>query len=279
VQVNMQDNIITDIGTGNAINLNINWNQFDKTATMQRVAQFYCDYDFGAGIDLYWGNRQFKTLVGPEIDLGNGNRRDNAYRYDGDMEYTPKPGATVLGDLNGKTWISSDTEYKPTVPSTTYEEIFPPANGMFRFMMRQNRDDQLHGFVLLLLLSRYAEVARENNFAPYKTRPKLENAFSILDDPYMPNDSRRRGAVVNLAGVAEERPFNIHIAGLTHYSNAEFLDVVAYCIAHELFHLLWGLDLISQNGLSGIFLPLSQITVSSAELQQINLKNRIGVTP
>ena len=280
VQVNMQDGIFADVGTGGAINLNIDWGTFDKALIMQKVAQFYCDYDCGAGIDLYWVNRPFVPLEGPPIEYGNGSAREraNAYRYTGDMVYFPKQGATVTGDLNGSTWISSDTEYKATVPSTTYQELFPPAHGMFRFMMEQNRDDKLSGFVLLLLTSRYSEIARENNYAPYKTYPKDSNAFAILS-LQAPDVPHQRGAVVNIAGIAEERPFNPNITtGLGHYSSAEFLDVIGYCIAHELFHLLGGFDLVSLNGISGVFLPLNQITISSAELQQINLKSKQGVT-
>ena len=82
----------------------------------------------------------------------------------------------------------------------------------------------------------------------------------------------------SVAGIAEERPFSTYREGTDHYSNAEFLDVVGYCIAHELFHLLGGKDLVSLSGITHVFLPLSQITVSSAELSLVNLKTRKGVT-
>ena len=277
VQVNMQDGIFADMGTGGAINLNIDWGTFDKTLIMQQVAQFYCDYDRGAGIDLYWVNRPFKTLTTQQPIMG----RPNGYRYTGDMVYTPKPGTQVLGDLNGSTWISSDGEYKNFLGqgnSELYYSVFPPTRGIYHQMLEENHCySELSGFVLLLLLSRDAVVMQLNN-VPNEVRPQGPNAFAVLADLNAPYNSNRQGAILCLAAIAEERPFNTNITGLAHYTSPEFLDVIGYCIAHELFHLLGGLDLVSLNGISGVFLPLPQITVSPAELLQINLKNRKGVT-
>jgi len=277
VQVNVQDNVALDIGTGGAVNMNVTLDPFNADAVMQSVAQFYCHPTKGAGIDLYWVKRDFVPLQGPQI-TGTTMSRTNAYRYTGDMVYTPKQGAQVTGDLNGSTWISSDTEYKATVPTPTYREIFPAANGMFEFMMGQNRDMKMPGFVLLLLTSRHAWVDRENNNAPYKVYPQLSNAFTILEGntPI----KQRQGSVVNIVGVSEERPFDTGISDVTHYSDVEFLDIVGYCIAHELFHLLCGLNhTMTQNTVFGLGPYLSTLEATpSNELIQINLKARRGVT-
>ena len=36
--------------------------------------------------------------------------------------------------------------------------------------------------------------------------------------------------------------FSTDIAEVAHYTSIEFLDIIRYCIAHELFHLLGGKD-------------------------------------
>ena len=200
-------------------------------------------------------------------------------RYSGDMVYTPKLGTTVLGDLNGSTWISSDTEYKTTVPLANYYVVFPPANGSFRFMMEQNRDSHLSGFVLLLLTSRNADISRRDNNAPYETYPQQPNAFTILKDN-APNAPHEQGSVVNVASVSEECPFDPSKNGVEHYTASEFGDVVKYAIAHELFHILCGPNhnLNSPGTIFGSGPYLSTLTTPENEMSQINLKTRCGVT-
>ena len=276
VQVNTQGEYYTDVGTGGAVMQSPIW-IFGTDYAMSDVAYFFSDPLKGAGINLYWVKRDFVPLQGPAI-----MNRTNAYRYEGDMVYTPKQGVQppITGDLNGKTWISADAEYSAFLgrPNRAqYYSVFPPANGIFRFMMGQNRDMQLPGFVLLLFPSRHAWVARENN-APYKVYPQTKNAFTILDDPDVPNDPHRLGSVVNVVGVAEERPFSLDITGVTHYSGGEFLDVIRYCVAHELFHLLGSKD--NQGPLTNLYSPpFNDIIISKNELLQINLKQKKGVTP
>ncbi|MCL1921613.1 MAG: hypothetical protein FWG50_11190 [Kiritimatiellaeota bacterium] len=70
--------------------------------------------------------------------------------------------------------------------------------------------------------------------------------------------------------------FNTDIAGVTHYTGIEFLDVVRYCIAHELFHLLGGED--NYGPLTNPYSLFSNIVISPVELSQVNLKTRLGVT-
>ena len=86
--------------------------------------------------------------------------------------------------------------------------------------------------------------------------------------------------MLNVVGLSEERPFAPKIAGVTHYSGGEFLDVVGYSIAHELFHLLCGKNHTSTPrtvfGL-GPYLSTLEATPSN-ELIQINLKTKRGVT-
>ena len=278
VQVNVQDSIAADIGTGGAINLNVSLNQFNADAIMQSVAQFYADPTRGAGIDLYWVKRPFVPLQGAQI-----MNRPNAYRYEGDMVYTPKQGTQVLGDLNGSAWVSYDLSYRQSgISLNDYRAVFPVQNGMFRFMMEQNRDLQLSGFVLLLLPSRHSHILslNNNNTPPYVTRPQLSNAFTILSTVEAPVPQSQQGSVVNIVGVSEERPFHTDISGVTHYSNVEFLDIVGYCIAHELFHLLCGLNhTMTPNTVFGLGPYLSTLEATpSNELIQINLKKRQGVT-
>ena len=74
--------------------------------------------------------------------------------------------------------------------------------------------------------------------------------------------------------------FSTDIAGVTHYTQLEFLDVVGYCIAHELFHLLCGPEHnTTPNTVFGLGPYLSTLTTPPNELLQINLKARKGVTP
>ena len=262
-----------DAGTGGAVNPNVSLSGFSVDDIMFDLEHFFSHPTRGAGIDLYWVKRPFVPLEGPAI-MG----RPNAYRYTGDMVYTPKPGTAVTGDLDGSAWISSDTEYKATVPLIDYQAIFPPANGMFQFMMEQNRYPEQTGFVLLLLASRHAEVARKTNNDPYKVYPLLKNAFAILDTD-APGEPHQQGAVICLAGISEERPFNALINGVTHYTSGEFLDIVGFCIAHELFHLLCGLSHDSTpNAVLGVGPYLSNLIASPTELLRVNLKSKRGVT-
>ena len=126
-------------------------------------------------------------------------------------------------------------------------------------------------------LSRHAWVSRENNNAPYKTYPQPSNAFTILETHT--DAKHQQGAIVCLAGMAEERPFATRIEGGTHYSNVEFLDVAGYSIAHELFHLLCGPDdNLSAGTVFGTGPKLSTLQAPLSEVLQINLKERRGVT-
>ena len=69
------------------------------------------------------------------------------------------------------------------------------------------------------------------------------------------------------------------IAELTHYDNGEFLDIVGYAIAHELFHLLCGINHTDTWGtVFGLGPYLSLLTTPENELLQINLKTKRGVT-
>ena len=266
--------LTADAPEGGAINLNIDWGTFDKALIMQKVAQFYCDYDRGAGIDLYWVNRPFKTLTTQQPIMG----RPNGYRYTGDMLYFPKQGATVTGDLNGSTWISSDAEYRATVPLVDYRKIFPSSRGIYHQMLEENRYSELSGFVLLLLLSRDAAIIQMNN-GTVEVRPQGPNAFTMLEDNNVPYDEHQEGSVVNISAIAEERPFDVDIAGVDHYTNTEFLDVLGYAIAHELFHLLCGPNHTANPGtVFGTGPKLSTLTTPSSELLMVNLKGRRGVT-
>jgi len=266
---------MTHVGTGGAPNPSAA-GAFNVDDVMLDIAYFYQHPTRGAGIELLWVKRPFVPLQGPSV-----MNRPNAYRYTGDMVYTPKQGTQVTGDLNGSAWVSADAEYREFLGQPNREQyysVFPPANGMFQFMMEQNRDMQLSKFVLLLLPSRHAWVTRENNNAPYKVYPQTSNAFTILADVGV--SQYQQGSVVNIVGLSEERPFNVKIAGVEHYSNGEFLNVLGYAIAHELFHLLCGpLDNMTPNTVFGLGPYLSTLTVPSNELLQINLKTKQGVTP
>ena len=93
------------------------------------------------------------------------------------------------------------------------------------------------------------------------------------------NNPNRQGTIVCLAGIAEERPFSTYREGTNHYSSNEFLDVLGYSIAHELFHLLAGKDHnTTPNTVFGLGPYLSTLTTSANEISQINLKTRKGVT-
>jgi hypothetical protein len=182
------------------------------------------------------------------------------------MVYTPKPGTTVAGDLNGATWISSDMAYRLSgIPLSEYKSVFPDVDGCYQFMMQQNRDASLPKFVMLLFLSRYAYFERQNNNAPYEVRPRTQNAFSILENN---TDSKvSQGSVVHLAAMSEECPFDPYKGNLGHYTVAEFLEVVGYSVAHEIFHLLCGVvHNTNPNTVFGVEPNLSTLIAPADEL-------------
>ncbi|MCL2103908.1 MAG: hypothetical protein FWH21_02455, partial [Kiritimatiellaeota bacterium] len=282
VQVAVQD-IAADVGDGGAVNPNFSsiWYRQIPQLVIQDAATFYLHPTHGLGIDIYWVFTPFSNITTQASVMG----RENGYRYTGDMFYRKYPYPPVEVGLNGSAWISADRSYLDSglVTTNEYLSVFPQPNGMFSRMMETNREGELPGFVPLLLTSRYAHVSRVNNTLPYtyKTRPELSNAFAVLDDgtPTTPTQLQR-GAVVNLVGTAEERPY-MNDKGLSHYNATEFRNVAGYSVSHEILHLIGGNHTDNQNtimGVNGNMLPGLNVTPAD-ELLQINLKTKQGVTP
>ena len=77
------------------------------------------------------------------------------------------------------------------------------------------------------------------------------------------------------------------IEGRANYTAQVFADVLEYCVAHEIFHLIakgyHGYEPVippDQPGpLKWPFRPLEKITISEEEILQIDLPNRASVLP
>ena len=128
----------------------------------------------------------------------------------------------------------------------------------------------------MLFVSRQAQIVRFNNGSS-STRPEFPNAFTVLEDNTQ--DPNQQGSIVHVTSTAEECPFDSSKSGTGHYSTTEFLEVIGYATAHELFHILCGPQHNTNQGtVFGLGYYLSIIITPADELSQINLKQRSGVT-
>ena len=85
-----------------------------------------------------------------------------------------------------------------------------------------------------------------------------------------------KGAIILTTNFSEEAPFAY---GEPHYTGVQFKSFLAWATAHEIFHLLigdWHFNGI--NNLMGDRVAVENAVVLPAELLQMNLKTRRGVT-
>jgi len=87
-----------------------------------------------------------------------------------------------------------------------------------------------------------------------------------------------QGAHVNVVNISEEK----YLATTTHIPSDAFLDLVKFCIAHELFHLIGGTDRPNASGyISGPPppIPFTEVKASLADIQEVNLPGRFSILP
>ena len=263
--------MLTEAGFGPAANTDA-LSAFDVNEIMQMVSQLYCDYDCGAGIDLYWVNRELKPLpIGPPISYLNGGGRPDAFSYWGEMFYEPiPPDPNFPNNLTGNAQIVEDLLYNNAYPNTG---LFKNENDFFREEIANNRDDSLKGFVVLLFKARVARIeAYDGNAHPFRS-----NLCRAYDDPATTPVIAQQGAIILTTNFSEENPFAY---AQPHYDNLQFKSFLAWAVAHEIGHLIIGDDwhFFGTNNLMGGRVPIENTAIASEEIFMINLKNRRGVT-
>jgi hypothetical protein len=269
VQVNEQDGMAGDVGTGPAANPSA-FAAFNKTQVMQNVAQFYCHPTRGAGIDLYWVNRPFVPVVGQPIDYGtNGVGRADAYRYAGPMFYYQPATPVCSNELSGSTHVITDGLYRKIFGVPAHNVLFPPQDVSFKLEIEQNRDNSLSGFTVLLFKARSAAVRNDGVVRPLD--PPVCRTYASDDIP-----ATQQGVVILSVMVSEENPFNY---AQPHYSPGQFENYLIWAVAHEIGHLIAGEEHShGSGGLMGPRTPIDGTTISGEECLRIDLKNRKGMT-
>ena len=281
VQVAEQDSYTSDIGTGDVINPSA-VQTYNLAVLMQSVAQFYSHSTRGAGIDLYWVRTSFSMPTMP-YDYNDGEHVDNLYHHVGTIEYVPTSifpsNLTVSG---GSVWIWRDLkllreddrinrEYFSLGDNTN---AFPKATSI---LIKHNRnDEELKDFVKVILPSRTGMRLRDsatgNSYCRMESGGHAQALFNASPTIF-------QGAHVDVVNIAEENYVQLGV----HYSTDTFINVVKYSVAHEGFHVIGGRHQNPEPPGTGSliqpFLPLDDITISSSELQEINLKERISVIP
>jgi len=236
---------------------------------MQKVAQLYCHPTKGAGIDLYWVTRELKPLpIGSPVSYLNGTGRPDAFRYDGEMFYEPiPPNPNFPNNLTGVAQIVEDLLYNNHFPNTG---LFKKVDDFFREEIANNRDPDLKGFVVLLFKARAARIQAHDG-RTYPLNDRICRAY--LDG----NDVAQQGAIILTTNVSEENPFGYW---LPHYNEGEFLNFLAWAVAHEIMHLIIGADwhFNGTDNLMGGRVPIGSTIIAHEEIQMINLKTKRGVT-
>ena len=259
--------LMAEAGYGPAANTNA-LSAFNVNEIMQKVAQFYCDPECGAGIDLYWVNRPLKPLpVGIPIDYLNGTGRPDAFSYTDPMFYLQPNSPVCSNELNGMTQIMADGLYRNVYDLPTHNALFAGESQTFMSEIASNRDPSQKGFLVVLFKTRAATVLNNGSVRPIGT-PACR---AFLD-----GNTVEQGALILTTMVSEENPFRY---GQVHYTEAQFKGYLSWAVVHEIAHLIGCEDNFNASGiLMGARTPIESTTASSAELLQINLKNRKGVT-
>jgi len=269
VQVAAEDDYLSGLGTGDATNSDA-VQAFNVNAVMQDVAKFYGDMSNGMGIDLYWVRTPF-TMPTESHTYANGEVVANLYKHTGTNYYTASD-AFADGEqavINSTIWVYRDDRLKKENPEK-FRNVFGAVNvGAGLFIQKNRNDTELREFVKIVLPSRVGTRERD---APYRyvmdPRSHAENNItsSILE---------ARGAYVDVVNVSEEK----YLETITHIPASDFVDLIKYCIAHELYHLIGGTHLYVIGFISGGFYPLDNMMVDSSELLLINLPARFSILP
>jgi len=260
--------LMAEAGYGDAANTNA-LSAFDVDNIMLSVAELYADMSRGAGIDLYWVNRELNPLpIGGSVSYGNGYGRPDAFRYDGQMFYEPDP-PVFPNDLTGTAQIVDDLPLLNILKLPAYRQLFKGEDEIFKNEITNNRDPSLKGFIPVVFKARAAMIeARDGN--TYAFRSNLCRAYLL-------GNVTEQGAIILTTNVSEENPFAY---GQQHYNQADFISFLAWAVAHEIAHLIGCDDMLNpaSGSLMGLRTLIGGTTISSTELSQINRNTRKGVT-
>jgi len=206
----------------------------------------------------------------PEIEYAytNGVVRTNAYRYVGEMIY--RTSSNIL--QTAETFVYDDrilfkqNKKKHGIVFGKHSEYEP--------YLRINRNILLEQFVKALFISRKARILRRDGENSYFVDLPYDSSANTYFYPERTLSSEQ-GAVIQFVSISEEKA--LEDSGL-FYTPEQFIDVTVYAVAHEFSHLI---GLRHENGGNISLLdkayPVSLISVTSNELQQVKLKERASV--
>ncbi|MCL2104423.1 MAG: hypothetical protein FWH21_05120 [Kiritimatiellaeota bacterium] len=272
----MAENIqayIDSVGTGLAVNTDVNWSQLNFGNIMQHVAVLYSNDTRGAGIEMTWAITPLdKPDPQPYMYLSDNTVVEDIYRYTGTIEYTNYLANGINPVITGgKMWINAD--YKMIRDGREiHSSYFERAQGKIPKLIEGNRDDDDYKeYIKVALPSRVGYRDRDGRY--------VINASGHAG-ARCEGDRVFQGAHIEVVSIAEE----LYLKTGEHYDHETFIHVLEYCIAHEIFHLIGGthgeepaIDPDVEAPIMKSFRPLDKIRISEEELLQIDLPNRASI--
>ena len=264
VQRMTEDDYATGIGTGDAVNPGINWQQFDINAIMQEVADFYGDQ---FGIDLIWASTPLsKPDPMPHTYTHDNTSVADLYRHTGAIVYPANdlhPNGETISD--GFVWLHYD--HKLFADDRRLCRLTYLRGNKASKLIKENRDDEaLKEYVKVALPKRFGERRPDGTYW-------IDTGGHAQINPS--GDIDVQGAHIDIVSISEEHYRDCK----AHYPPDTFSDRIAYCIAHEIFHLIGGTDKATAGLLGGPFRPLRDIEVSDEERREVNLSDKMSVKP
>ena len=247
---------------------------YNLANVMTQVVAFCADPERGIGLDVEWVRDDLVFDDPPLTDIDGVVIAPNTYRYNGPIRQYQ--GAT---SINGSGFMFRDRRYLNLPQKERFWAIYyeGPSSFAQERLLQETRRDDLPKYVRLNLIDRWVEFweGPDNPSAEIVN----ENAFTS----FMSNTPFQKcGAVVAVAAMAEEYP----------YTPSQFINRLAWVIAHELGHLIireqtqgdWvahHLNTLNTTLMGSVFgtLGLSDIVGDLREIEKINLKTRASVQP
>jgi hypothetical protein len=164
-------------------------------------------------------------------------------------------------------WVYNDQKLMLSDPDKFFQTYISGGHKASQ-LIASNRNDGAYGD--------YVKVALPKRFGI--RRPNGDYWIDVAGHAQMSDfgDADTHGTHIDIFSISEEHYRDYG----THYSLDEFIDRIAYSIAHEIFHLIGGKDKPGQVGpLGGDFCPLRDMTITDAERQEVNLLKPISVKP
>jgi hypothetical protein len=209
---------ITDVANNNA---NTNAQAYTLPSALAPVCDLYRHDTIGAAIEVYWVRHPI-TDFGGTVTYSNGTVRAPAYYYHGDLTNI----ATHV-NIKGDMWVGVDYKLLDDNPDL-HDDIYGSGNNKIAFGgARQNHDPKNIGFLACMALTRYGAIMR---IGP--ARISDENAKANWDS----TDRRDWSCRVAVNSISEEQ----YGEPRGNYDSTGFMNVLRYCVAHELGHLIFG---------------------------------------